>query len=125
MNLGLYRGTFGSREPFVEYIKREVAGDTEIKHLKRIVALCGSNQDGQKGCRHVIALYDDIPMPNNSRAMVIVMQYLGGGSLFDARFKPSVQNKLWTYAEQVLSGLRFLHQNGIIHSDVKPDQAFF
>ncbi len=71
----------------------------------------------------MVTLYDVIPMSKNPRAMGIVMQYLDGGNIFDARLKPSVQNKLWAYAEQVLSGLRFLHKNGIIHCDIKPENV--
>eukprot|EP01012_Entosiphon_sulcatum_P009404 TRINITY_DN15276_c0_g1_i1.p1 TRINITY_DN15276_c0_g1~~TRINITY_DN15276_c0_g1_i1.p1 ORF type:complete len:390 (-),score=44.64 TRINITY_DN15276_c0_g1_i1:31-1200(-) len=55
----------------------------------------------------------------------IVMEYLSGGSLqailqeFNCISEPAVG----AYSRQILEGLRYLHEHGIVHRDVKPLNA--
>ena len=52
----------------------------------------------------------------------LVMEFVDGGSLADviARSGALVEERVAQVAKQVLTGLAYMHENGIIHRDVKP-----
>lgn len=124
MNLGFCRGRFGgTRAAIVKYVRRDENSDAERAVLTKLLRICGGGGGGQHpsdaACRHVVSLYGIVPHPNRADSVGIVMQYLNGGSLFVNRFSPTVQHNAVHYVDQILSGLRFLHRNGVIHCDVK------
>mmetsp|Transcript_15689 Transcript_15689/g.40110 ORF Transcript_15689/g.40110 Transcript_15689/m.40110 type:complete len:632 (-) Transcript_15689:88-1983(-) len=75
-----------------------------------------------RSLRHenIVRLYEAVYTPNN---LYIVMELVDGMPLFDA----ILENK--NYSEDVarrilrklLSGLRYLHRNGVAHRDIKPE----
>jgi serine/threonine protein kinase len=52
-----------------------------------------------------------------------VMEFCQGGSLADAM--PFSEAQLRDHIPQIVNGLRYCHQQGIIHRDIKPNNLFF
>ena len=59
--------------------------------------------------------------------IMIVMEYLEGGSLADKLKdqKPLPNDAVLKYLKQILEGVDFLHQRNIYHSDIKPANILF
>lgn len=53
----------------------------------------------------------------------IVMEYLNGGILTTR--KNLMDNDLKTIAIQIINGLNFIHQHGIVHCDIKPENILY
>jgi serine/threonine protein kinase len=80
-----------------------------------------------KKCRHrnIVALYEVIDDPA-ANSLYLVMQYVEHGSLVSLNADGSVTQAvapdlLAGYARQLCAGLHYLHNHGVIHRDVKPD----
>lgn len=88
--------------------------------------------------KNVIRLYEVIDDPESDK-MYMVMQYMEKGELLRARplgehhgkessssdddggaFEPLSEAKVIKYIRQIMSGLVYLHNHGIVHFDVKP-----
>ena len=81
---------------------------------------------------------DDSKLVNNSilsmkykkKFFIILMEYCDGHTLEDLIQNhkkdktPIDRHLIYTYFRQILKGLRVLHRNGIIHSDIKPGNIF-
>lgn len=52
-----------------------------------------------------------------------VMEYCEGGSL-DV-FMPFSEEELTTYLQEIINGLNYCHDQGIVHRDIKPSNLFF
>jgi serine/threonine-protein kinase len=59
----------------------------------------------------------------NDRGGVIVMQYVEGGTLTRAINNDRPRQELLQWFSGVVDGLNYLHGNGVIHRDLKPDNA--
>ncbi len=57
----------------------------------------------------------------------IVMEYCEGGCLIDkiSKDKPMDEQKLKEIISSIVSGLQLVHQEGILHRDIKPDNIMF
>lgn len=119
LNIKVCKGLYGGKRAIVKYIRGDRGGEEEALFMKYVVRLCQESQS--EGCRHVVSLCDIVPMPNNPGAMGLVMPFLSGGTLHERRKDPVMQRNLWKLTDQVLTGLGFLHDNGIIHCDIKSD----
>ena len=81
---------------------------------------------------------DDSKLINNSmismkykkKFFLILMEYCDGNTLEDVIKKhkddstPIDRKDIYIYTKQILKGLKVLHRNGIIHSDIKPGNIF-
>ena len=81
---------------------------------------------------------DDSKLVNNSilsmkykkKFFMILMEYCDGNTLEDLIKKhindstPIDRKLIYNYLKQILKGLKVLHRNGIIHSDIKPGNIF-
>ena len=116
------KGSFGevrlckekqSNELFaIKIIKR--AGD-ELDALKMEIAI-------MKQLRHenCVCLYEVMDDPNINK-LYLVMEYMKGGDLMKVVNKsPMDDSDVWDIARQVIRGLKYLHDNNIIHGDLKP-----
>lgn len=70
--------------------------------------------------KHVVQLFDVISVKNSSTVQTaLVLEHINGHDLTFGAFKPDQQylKTIW----QVACGLFEIHQNGIIHRDIKPN----
>ena len=81
---------------------------------------------------------DDSKLINNSilsmkykkKFFIILMEYCDGHTLEDLiqnhkkNKTPIDRHLIYTYIRQILKGLKVLHRNGLIHSDIKPGNIF-
>lgn len=131
MNRGVCTGAWNGLPAIVKYVQQrnQFGGsiEKEIAMLNAVVKVCGVRSKGKGGCKHVVTIYEVIG-GKNPGDVGIVMKLLNGGNLAeqitgDAKHPPNATHgkRRWTYIAQVHSGLRFLHGNGIVHCDIKPD----
>ena len=68
---------------------------------------------------NIIKLYELIETNNK---IYIVTEYIDGGELYQNIIKQGKldQNKAKIYFWQIIQGIKYLHQNGICHRDLKP-----
>ena len=60
--------------------------------------------------------------------IMIIMEYMAGGSLDDKIKKvggPLIKDSVFKYLVQIMEGVYFLHQNNVIHNDIKPSNILF
>ncbi len=51
------------------------------------------------------------------------MEYAGKGELFDeiVKYKTLSENLSFQYFQQIVAGIDYLHQLGVVHRDLKPE----
>jgi len=71
--------------------------------------------------------YGDTHEDTQNDAMYIVMEHVGGGSVqtFLEKNAPLDENLVWRVARDTLAGLIYLHEAGIMHLDIKPENLLF
>lgn len=101
----------------------EMDQDTLQSTLNEVRILFSINSE------NVVSYFESF-LDQSFKQLWIVMEYLTGGDLSGfircARQKKVriSENKVWTYAVQILRGLFALNRLGIIHRDVKPANVF-
>lgn len=77
-----------------------------------------------------IVAYKESFLSESSEEMFIVMEFVGGGDL-SSKIKDLLRNRqrlneklIWKYLCQILLGLHTLHENKIIHRDIKTANLF-
>ena len=61
----------------------------------------------------------------NERLFIIVMEYVGGGSLKDRLVRPLPLKDSLRTARQICEGLSFAHKNRIVHGNLRPSNILF
>jgi serine/threonine protein kinase len=118
----LGRGGFGSvylatdnttgRQVAIKEIPRGVAGEltpeSEWAIQKRF------------DCPYIVNIYDTCTEPSR---YLLIMEYVNGGELFDAivNYGAFSENSAAALVQQVLIGLKVLHENHVVHRDLKPE----
>lgn len=115
VKLGIYKKT--KEKVAIKIIKK-----SSLENLKD-VELVKSEIDIMKLCRHpnVVKLIDHF---ENSEYIFIVMELLKGGNLgehFNKNKFQFTEKKAAKIMYQLASGIKYLHQYGILHRDIKPD----
>eukprot|EP00285_Hemiselmis_virescens_P005013 CAMPEP_0173391840 /NCGR_PEP_ID=MMETSP1356-20130122/18613_1 /TAXON_ID=77927 ORGANISM="Hemiselmis virescens, Strain PCC157" /NCGR_SAMPLE_ID=MMETSP1356 /ASSEMBLY_ACC=CAM_ASM_000847 /LENGTH=442 /DNA_ID=CAMNT_0014349533 /DNA_START=51 /DNA_END=1379 /DNA_ORIENTATION=+ len=74
-----------------------------------------------------VALYEVIEQKwRHSHIMFLTLELLGGGDLFDRiQTNPLTERDVACMARDLLRGLKYLHENSIVHRDVKPENLLF
>ncbi|CAJ0963981.1 unnamed protein product [Ranitomeya imitator] len=72
------------------------------------------------GCRYLMSLRAFTETPSD---YLIAMDYMARGDLFDfmVQSKPFDMETTRLFAAEMVCGLQFLHEHGIIHCDLKPE----
>ena len=99
MNKSLLGRKLPGSSSVMEGVKREIAIMKKLRHY------------------HVLRLYEVINDPSCNK-LYLVLEYMKGGDLY--RPEPMNDVEVWRVSIQVLLGLSYLHQNNIIHGDIKP-----
>mmetsp|Transcript_13523 Transcript_13523/g.27644 ORF Transcript_13523/g.27644 Transcript_13523/m.27644 type:complete len:325 (-) Transcript_13523:1291-2265(-) len=72
---------------------------------------------------HIVKLFDVI---QTSKFIVLVMEYLGGGDLFERlQHVKMAESEVVDIGLQLLSALDYLHRHGVAHRDVKLENIVF
>lgn len=114
VKLGVHKKT--GEKVAIKIIKKDSMDQKDLELVR-------SEIDIMKLCRHknIVRLLDHF---ENSEFIFIVMEYLAGGDLGNYSKK-----KKYTYSEeevamiiyQITVGIDYLHQYGVVHRDLKPD----
>ena len=70
-----------------------------------------------------VALYDVILDPLHDDVF-LVLEYVDGGPsqrIVDGKAVPLDEQTIWSHTRHLVLGLEYLHMNGIVHRDVKPE----
>ena len=111
----VYRGVYkATGQPVaVKRIKRSLARPATLKTEIRALSAV-------KGHPNIVQMHDVF---YNSKHVVLIMELLGGGELFDR----IVQNGAYSerdasqHVRKIASALQFMHSQGIVHRDMKPE----
>ena len=111
----VYRGVYkATGQPVaVKRIKRSLARPATLKTEIRALSAV-------KGHPNIVQMHDVF---YNNKHVVLIMELLGGGELFDR----IVQNGAYSerdasqHVRKIASALQFMHSQGIVHRDMKPE----
>jgi len=100
----------------IKIIKKESMSNSDIELVKGEI-------DIMKLCRHpnIVQLYDHF---ENSDYIFIIMEYLKGGDLEEYLQKINfriTETRGASIIYQLASGIKYLHEYGILHRDLKPE----
>jgi hypothetical protein len=114
VKLGMHKNS--KEKVAIKIIKKESMNATDIELVK-------SEIDIMKLCRHpnIVNLLDHF---ENADYIFIVMEHLTGGDLEDYLNKINfrvIENRAAHLMFQLGSGIRYLHEFGILHRDLKPE----
>ena len=147
-NICWYEDNLGSAEKFYEKKEEESESSSNIsnseihdssskKSNKSIKLLRQESKMDNLRSLYCTLYRDDSILDNNlsitkykKKFFVILMEYCDGNTLEDLIKKhnqdstPIERRLIYIYIKQILKGLKVLHRNGIIHSDIKPGNIF-
>ena len=68
---------------------------------------------------HIIKLYEIYEQQNE---IILIFEFMSQGDLYQKiKGDQLTEFQICTYFSQILKGLVFLHSNGVVHRDMKPD----
>ncbi|KAJ3393071.1 hypothetical protein HDU92_008015 [Lobulomyces angularis] len=120
------KGAFGS----VFLAKKKLTGDTfAIKVLKKADMVAKNQVTNIKAERSILSQIDSPFVVNlyfsfqSKENLFLVMEYLSGGDCASLIKGFGALDESWAkqYVAEVTLGLEFLHERGIVHRDIKPD----
>ena len=113
-------------DPYGEIYALKISKLWELMPGERQEMLTRLNQEYKIGnsftSRHLVK-YNKFGFLNGNPT--ILMDYCPGGSLTSKINNTWTDEELVYLSNQILSGLKTLHKNGIIHRDIKPDNILF
>lgn len=105
------------QEYAAKFLKKRRRGQdcrAEILHEIAVLELA-------KSCPHVINLHE---VYENTSEIILVLEYAAGGEIFNLCLPELAEmvseNDIIRLIKQILEGVYYLHQNNIVHLDLKP-----
>ncbi|GAB1285912.1 Calcium/calmodulin-dependent protein kinase type 1G [Apodemus speciosus] len=129
----IFMEVLGSRGAFSEVflVKQRVTGKLfALKCIKKSPAFRDSSLENEisvlKRIKHenIVTLED---IYESTTHYYLVMQLVSGGELFDRILERGVytEKDASLVIQQVLSAVKYLHENGIVHRDLKPENLLY
>ncbi|KAL4807891.1 serine protein kinase [Aspergillus unguis] len=83
--------------------------------------------DGHPGKKHVLQLLDyfEHPGPNGLHLCIVFPVMMSDGQAMTIRGKPRYPNYVREISKQILLGLSYIHDQGLIHGDLQPANILF
>ncbi|OAD67353.1 hypothetical protein PHYBLDRAFT_13563, partial [Phycomyces blakesleeanus NRRL 1555(-)] len=101
---------------------RKRSSETTKDYVKRLTSeFCISSSLHQ---RNVIETLDLVPLSETSLVYCQVMEYCGGGDLFNLIYDTShglETAETYCFFKQLVRGIQYIHSMGIAHRDIKPE----
>ncbi|KAK7409886.1 hypothetical protein VNO78_00269 [Psophocarpus tetragonolobus] len=110
----LYKGTFCNQDVAVKVLKHENLNENILREFSQEVYILSKMQH-----KNVVKFVGACTKPPN---LYLVTEYMSGGSMFDFLHKRETilsLSSLLKVAIDVSEGMKYLHQNDIIHRDLK------
>uniref|UniRef100_A0A0R0K2G7 non-specific serine/threonine protein kinase n=1 Tax=Glycine max TaxID=3847 RepID=A0A0R0K2G7_SOYBN len=110
----LYKGTFCNQDVAIKVLKHESLNDNMLREFAQEVYILSKIQH-----KNVVKFVGACTKPPN---LYLVTEYMSGGSMFDFLHKQKTVlalPSLLKVAIDVSEGMKYLHQNDIIHRDLK------
>lgn len=108
--------------PIMAVKSAEVSVSYSIQKEKQVM-------DNIRGCPNVIKCYGEEITNGENRQMVynLLLEYASGGTLADLIKKSNGKGlpefEVKHYARSILHGLRYIHEKGYVHCDLKPENV--
>ncbi|KAI1443087.1 kinase-like domain-containing protein [Annulohypoxylon stygium] len=99
----------------VKQIKKYNVAGRELEYMRELEAI---SKFSHKRYSHCFVRSDG--WFENTESVFITMEYLEKGDLHKHLTKPLPESEARTITSQVLEGLKFMHDNGFVHRDLKP-----
>eukprot|EP00761_Pharyngomonas_kirbyi_P003036 gb/GECH01003040.1/.p1 GENE.gb/GECH01003040.1/~~gb/GECH01003040.1/.p1 ORF type:complete len:497 (+),score=119.01 gb/GECH01003040.1/:1-1491(+) len=91
-----------------------IRSDTNLEYLENEIRFMNKNYHDN--------IIDFLGTYRRKRSIWIAMEFMGGGKLTDLIVKMQLtEEEIATICKEILSGLDYLHQNKLIHRDIKSD----
>lgn len=107
-------------------IQREVTLLKKVSNrIRQLEHAHSTTRDTFEGHHHVLQLFDFFETPKN---IVLVTQLCSSGDLYDKVIQAGsldVASQVKPYTACLLSALDFLHENGVVHRDIKSENVLF
>ena len=109
----VYLGTFSNKKVAVKVILKKKLVKHQINYLEEIEILKMIDH------HYVIKFYEWLESKNN---IYHIMEYISNGDLFSKISRGKIdENRSLKYVKQIAEGLSYLHENFIMHRDIKSE----
>ena len=109
----IYKGNYKNKLVAVKTIKKEWLSETDFENINSEI-----NIHSKLNHKNIIKLINKYENPENIK---IVLEHADNNLKNIMRYSRMNECECKNYTKEILNGLKYLHDNEIIHRDIKPD----